>query len=62
MVNAYMIGCRSKLKAEDLKESAVGFLEAQWADDKDVKECQKCAKVFSYINRKVNVITTCIIE
>jgi len=41
------------LKMEDLRESSKGFVEAQWTDDKHVKECTQCNKDFSLTRRKV---------
>lgn len=43
----------STLKMEDLREASKGFVEAQWTDDKEVKQCTQCSKEFNIRRRKV---------
>ncbi|XP_052825780.1 RUN and FYVE domain-containing protein 2 isoform X4 [Octopus bimaculoides] len=42
----------SKLKMEDMKEAQSALREAQWASDRDSKQCKQCSKQFSVSRRK----------
>ncbi|XP_074648129.1 RUN and FYVE domain-containing protein 2-like [Tubulanus polymorphus] len=42
----------SKLKMDDLKEAQLQRQDAQWADDREVTNCQSCTKPFSVARRK----------
>eukprot|EP00106_Octopus_bimaculoides_P002312 XP_014769754.1 PREDICTED: RUN and FYVE domain-containing protein 2-like isoform X2 [Octopus bimaculoides] len=43
---------QSKLKMEDMKEAQSALREAQWASDRDSKQCKQCSKQFSVSRRK----------
>ncbi|XP_029638555.2 RUN and FYVE domain-containing protein 2 isoform X3 [Octopus sinensis] len=43
---------QSKLKMEDMKEAHSALREAQWASDRDSKQCKQCTKLFSVSRRK----------
>lgn len=42
----------SRLEVENLKENSAVFLDSQWKDDKQVKQCNLCQQAFSVTKRK----------